>query len=228
MKEQKAWLHSHFVTLTYSDEFVPRTESGLMTFDKSHHQNLFKTLRKNKLRCSYFLCAEYGTYGRRPHYHAIINHNSGELPEMLSLHWRLGLVDCRDTIPERIRYVTGYLTYNDFVDVYKGEGDQMAPYRCMSQGIGMNYLTPEMVTYLKSALSYSVKDSDVNARVGIPRYFRDKVFDDSHRIYMRRMIGNLFEEERAKMTLADDLEQVEAYKQAVDSQKYRYHSKRSL
>lgn len=80
-----------FVTLTYNNEKLPKTEQGLMTLKKRDMQLYKKRLRKyiakNNEACHYwqnpktgkiekpirtFECGEYGPKGGRPHYHQII------------------------------------------------------------------------------------------------------------------------------------------------------------
>lgn len=72
----EAQLHStnSFITLTYSDDFLPSD----LSLDKSHFQNFMKRLRfanpDKKIR--FYACGEYGENLSRPHYHAIIfNHD---------------------------------------------------------------------------------------------------------------------------------------------------------
>lgn len=59
-----------FITLTYSDEFLPKNSS----LDVTHFQKFMKRLRRNfpdrKIR--FFHCGEYGESTRRPHYHACL------------------------------------------------------------------------------------------------------------------------------------------------------------
>lgn len=58
-----------FVTLTYSDDHLPRN-GGLV---KRHYQNFMKRLRKKYgAGIRYFHCGEYGDASNRPHYHAIL------------------------------------------------------------------------------------------------------------------------------------------------------------
>jgi len=60
-----------FWTLTYSDDFVPKTEGGLPTLDTKELTDFMKRLRfdyqPSKLR--YFNVGEYGDITQRPHYH---------------------------------------------------------------------------------------------------------------------------------------------------------------
>lgn len=73
-QHEKTSKSSFFVTLTYSTQFVPLCDNGLMTLDKRDCQLYFKKLRKaNPLaKLSYYLAAEYGTKSKRPHYHIIL------------------------------------------------------------------------------------------------------------------------------------------------------------
>lgn len=93
LHERESWQDSLFLTLTYSDEFVPVGQHGLLTLKKEHLQLFFKRLRHHlRIQYSlyntsgrrrplkryfhfplkYFACGEYGEETERPHYHAII------------------------------------------------------------------------------------------------------------------------------------------------------------
>ena len=69
-----------FITLTYSEDYVPVTETGYRTLSKRDLQLFMKRLRVNlerfkKRKCPirFYACGEYGTRGtERPHYHIII------------------------------------------------------------------------------------------------------------------------------------------------------------
>lgn len=58
-----------FITLTYNDDKIPEGE----TLEYRDYQLFMKSLRK-KLRTPvrFFMCGEYGSQTRRPHYHAIL------------------------------------------------------------------------------------------------------------------------------------------------------------
>lgn len=67
------WDSSLFITLTYSDEHLPKNRS----LNKKHVQDFIKRLKKfmgssreNPIRQSY--CGEYGERTKRPHYHLIL------------------------------------------------------------------------------------------------------------------------------------------------------------
>lgn len=74
---------NYFVTLTYSDLYVPRNAFGLnlntgevverLTLSKEHVQKFMKRLRR-RLDCPvrYYCAGEYGDQTERPHYHLIL------------------------------------------------------------------------------------------------------------------------------------------------------------
>lgn len=69
MHEASLYEHNCFITLTYSDEFLPRDGS----LSVRHFQLFMKRLRKrfgDGIR--FFHCGEYGEKFRRPHYHALL------------------------------------------------------------------------------------------------------------------------------------------------------------
>lgn len=77
-----------FLTLTYDDDHIPRSPSGLPTLRYEHVQTFFKDLRAyfdyeykklkkkgskcKKVKISYYYCGEYGEETLRPHYHVIL------------------------------------------------------------------------------------------------------------------------------------------------------------
>ena len=69
MHEASLYKRNCFITLTYSNEYLPPN----MSLVKSDFQKFMKRLRK---RCGssvrYYYCGEYGENFGRPHYHAIL------------------------------------------------------------------------------------------------------------------------------------------------------------
>ncbi len=68
--EASLYEDNSFITLTYSDEFLPRGGSLV----KKHFQDFMKRLRKrfSDSRIRYFHCGEYGERYHRPHFHACL------------------------------------------------------------------------------------------------------------------------------------------------------------
>lgn len=72
---------SSFVTLTYSDEFLPtvhhpETDTWIPTLEKSHAKNWIRSVRRKAMHLGlpkrFFMAGEYGTKTGRPHYHVIL------------------------------------------------------------------------------------------------------------------------------------------------------------
>lgn len=118
-----------FITLTYSDENLPPSQS----LSKRELQQFFKRLRKHlqvrKIR--YYACGEYGEQTLRPHYHAVI---FGWEPDDLKTYgpsrggskllekiWGLGLVSVGPVNYQTCAYTARYVTK-------KVSGPQAAPY----------------------------------------------------------------------------------------------------
>lgn len=158
----ETWLHdfNSFVTLTYSDEFLP---SGSLA-SKSDIQKFIKRLRQAPrdfgfapLPFKYYIVSEYGSKFGRPHYHGIIFGLDFHLPNWLpyfvklsdkgfpiySSHvlekvWKNGFLSFDRVTPRDIAYVTKYIS--------KSSGENFSLY---SRGLGKglffdanNELTP--------------------------------------------------------------------------------------
>jgi len=163
MHEASQHEDSCFVTLTYSDEFLP--ENGSLCL---RDMTLWlKRLRKSG-RFRYFYCAEYGETRLRPHYHALLfgrdfpdrvsgpPSKSGEpqwLSDQLDASWKLG--DCYlgnvtfESAAYVARYVTKKVTGSRAAEHYQrvvpqtGELVQVSPeFACMSRrpGIGRGWI----------------------------------------------------------------------------------------
>lgn len=98
---------STFVTLTYSDEFLPK-DGNLSTRDFT----LFmKRLRRKfeHLQLRFYGVGEYGSNTRRPHYHLAIFGIGPEYHDYVSKIWGKGHVLCGDLNKNSARYITGYI-----------------------------------------------------------------------------------------------------------------------
>lgn len=111
-----------FVTLTYSDEFLPRTSSGLPTLDRGHLQAFLKRLRAkwDLGRLRFYAVGEYGDVTERPHYHLAVfglpscirKRRSGRCCaacDAVSSAWGMGHVSVDTLLPESAAYVAGYV-----------------------------------------------------------------------------------------------------------------------
>lgn len=126
---------SMFITLTHSDETLPRTQSGLPTLDKTLVPDFIKKLRfhingRKKItdpdykRIGVVYCGEYGDKDQRPHYHLIIfgyefddqrywrttkkgypQYRSAKLDAL----WGLGNAEIGEVTPASCTYVASYI-----------------------------------------------------------------------------------------------------------------------
>lgn len=187
-----------FFTLTYDDESLPIKDCSRITgypviapcVDKRDVQLFIKRLRKkfktSKIR--YFIVSEYGPTTFRPHYHGIIfnlPYNGYDL-QMLSAKvnkelrpiWNNGNILVDSVTFGRISYVTKYMLCVTDLPPYLPK-----PFRLMSRnpGIGSSYFNKsERMFWHRSTLSnYYPHD---NLKLRLPRYYKDKIFDDAMKL----------------------------------------------
>ncbi len=146
-----------FITLTYSDEFLPSDGS----LNKKHFQDFMKRLRSRFVgrRIRYFHAGEYGSKYRRPHYHACLFNfdfqdkklfkmaNGVRLytSDILDSVWKFGYCTVGSLTFESAAYVaryimkkvTGDLAAEHYLgcDDFTGEVTELLPeYQTMSRG----------------------------------------------------------------------------------------------
>lgn len=191
MHEKQLHNRSSFVTLTYSNEFLP--EGG--TLVKRDHQLFMKKLRK---RCGdgirFYMCGEYGTRSKRPHYHYIFfNHDfddkkfhavakRGEklyTSALLSELWPYGYNVIGDVTLESCAYVARYVVEkitgekaNAHYEVVTSDGvvvNRVPEFTCMSRRPGIAadwYMRYGVQSHLSG--DFAVMDGK---RVRMPRYY---------------------------------------------------------
>lgn len=126
--EALAHENTAFLTLTYDDENVPKTDKGNYTLSPSDLRDFWKRLRKRfaPQRLRYFAVGEYGHEGKRgwnPHYHAALygiaclgkiyragtgNRCYCEICESVREVWGKGNVSLDNLQPESAAYICGY------------------------------------------------------------------------------------------------------------------------
>lgn len=192
-QEQKVSNTSHFITLTYADEYLPfEYTTGEATLCPDDLQRFLKRLRKDneqfKYRTSkpirFYAVGEYGEMGSRPHYHALVFNAEVQAIDRLNKTWPVGRVDVGRVEPASIGYVSGYV-FKRFEDY----GNRIAPFARMSRrpGIGLNYLEknkqwhkPENLPEFTQELNrFHIMDNGHTRR--LPRYYKEKVFTSGDR-----------------------------------------------
>lgn len=165
-----------FLTLTYSDDYLPIGGS----LRKKDLQNFYKRLRRNiSPKIKHYSVGEYGDESGRPHYHCLI---FGWYPddaymveavprrvssELLEDVWPFGMVDVGIVQPESIKYVCGYVMKKLYgVKADNTYGSNEHPFAIMSKGIGLEYAFDNK-NRIRKDLSVIRHGEDR----GLPRYF---------------------------------------------------------
>lgn len=183
--EDRQHIESHFVTLTYSDNNLPRDDCGYPTLVKADLQNYFKRLRFNTgKKIKYFACGEYGGRTNRPHYHAVIY---GASQDEIINAWRLngnnlGHVHLGTVSNASARYVANYLCKSVATGLSPSQAKE---FQVMSVGLGKAYLSPDMIKWHReNAANYVAAIGKV--KQSLPRYYKDKIFTKEERIEFGR------------------------------------------
>jgi len=174
-----------FITLTYDTDHVPISPHGFMTLDKSAFPNFMKRLRKLApgVKMRYYASGEYGDERRRPHYHAIVFGCPDD--NLFHTAWALGgvsfgRVDVDQVTGRSIAYTVGYINKSDWQKIHSRD-DRVPEFSLMSKGLGANYVTPAIVAYHKADLSRNYLSKPGGDRIAMPRYYRERIFDDDER-----------------------------------------------
>ena len=165
-----------FVTLTYADEFLPYSETGLPAVSRSDFTNFMKRFRKlvGLQGIKYFACSEYGPMTFRPHYHMLLWNIPGINKEALSLAlletWTKGFIQVDPVNDERIRYVVKYQLElpSEFTNDYE------PVFRMMSKGIGKGYVDKNQVYHRGRLDRYFYRDGEFH--YPLPRYWSEKLY----------------------------------------------------
>lgn len=196
-QEEKLWQTAAFITVTYREEEVP-VGDGHLSLHKKDHTNFMKRLRtslhrlgyrtmddNNKpkaLKLVYFMCGEYGTKTRRPHFHYIMFN----LPDVFIYDWQYlqsiwghGNIRIDPCTRGTMSYVAGYVNKPVHHDLHLNEFRE-PEFRLASKGIGANYLTPERIKHLKKVLRPYLTVEN-GRKIRMPRYYKDKVFNDEEK-----------------------------------------------
>ena len=166
--ELKSHEKAVFITLTYSDENVPK--DGVSIRDC---QLFLKRLRKtHKLR--YYLVSEYGTNTRRPHYHAIIFGLSSADINIIDSAWSKGFVSVGNVNSASINYTTKYMITKDIED----DDTVNKPFSLMSRKpmLGSNYVD-NMADWHKADLTRNYSPDKGGKKMPLHRGYREKIYD---------------------------------------------------
>lgn len=194
-----------FITLTYDEANVPRTQYGHHTLNKRDVQNYIKRLRNDHVKyvskelnikkkyvkdhskpIRYYAVGEYGTKTERPHYHILLfNYDIANLSP-ISKQWKntnygntLGHVDIGTVTGSSINYVTKYM----FKDFDRKTDTRNPPFSLMSKKpiIGYNYIKTYGSWHTENE---DLTTADINGRVRrIPKAYLYKLWTKKEQVY---------------------------------------------
>lgn len=194
LQEDKRSASAHFVTLTYATHSVPISPNGFLTLDKTAFPRFMKRLRKivsngnsnfgpplgpvPKLK--YYACGEYGSKNLRPHYHAIIFGVPDD--SMFFDAWTLdgvpiGDIHVGNVSGNSVAYCMKYIDKRSNIGLHERD-DRVKEFALMSKGLGSNYVNDSTQAYHKADLSRNYLTVDGGIRIALPRYYRERLFDD--------------------------------------------------
>ena len=182
-----------WLTLQYSDDYVPRFPDGEMCFSKEHCHGFFEKLRKryskDKLTFKHFLVSEYGPNAtHRPHYHCLLMVYSDkslsdlylirrEMREfILEKAWPYGHVTEKSFHGRVLRYLTKYCLKPELL----GQYHTMKPFTLISRGIGLSLLDripSHQIEQMKESLDFTYRYG--LGKIKLPRYYVDRILPHS-------------------------------------------------
>ena len=178
--EMSYCVSAHFVTLTYDDRNVPFSEFGYNSLDYKDTQKYWKRVRKampnGSKKIKYFLVGEYGSKTYRPHYHAIVFNG---IESLLRDSWTLGMSHIGNVTDASLYYTLKYC-FKNVIDDQDDDDDRVKSKALMSKNLGLSYLTDDVIKYYHDDVSRPMRLLG-NRIVGLPRYYRDKIFDDGQK-----------------------------------------------
>lgn len=182
-QESLRWEKQFFVTLTYNTDHVPITPNGFLTLDKDHPTKFFKRLRKSAGKLRYYLCGEYGTNKKRPHYHAIIFGNETLHENDIITAWQdpatktpFGDVYFGNVEAGSIRYTVAYYDKGIWKPAHRRD-DRIPEYSTMSQGLGSNWLTTKQANHLIANPDKGYLYDREGKKIAIPAYYKKRLYD---------------------------------------------------
>lgn len=162
---------SLFVTLTYSDRYLPA--GGYLV--KRHLQLFMKRLRKRlPQRLRYYAVGEYGTKTERPHYHLLLFNIESSDQSQIRKAWPFGIVHIGTVNEASIMYCLKYI-----VQPQQKKDSRPKPFTLMSRayGIGGKYLTDAMVDYHKeTGNTFCLLNGE---KVRMSRFYKSKIWNQT-------------------------------------------------
>lgn len=209
-QEGKQHRMSSFVTLTYETQNLPKSQNGFSTLSKTDIQKFFKRLRKfhekRKLgsKIIYYVAGEYGSTYKRPHYHIILfNAFNDDVIRAWSLDNKpIGFVHFGNISDASIGYTLKYISKKLINKKTHARDDRQKEFQLCSKGIGLAYLTDAIKKWHRADPAdrcYAVIED--GKKISLPRYFRDKIFDDNDKALISDKLSSIAMEKEYQLYL---------------------------
>lgn len=194
LEEVKVSKITAFVTLTYDDDHLPLSASGVPTLCPAHLTKLFKDLRYRIDSFRYFACGEYGDTFGRPHAHLLLFYNGlsslKEIEDAFSECWFYGHIKFEPGITAgRAKYCAKYSMKNIGFDY----GDVVPPFARMSRrpGIGKAFKdNKSLIAKMRRLDQWVVHDYQGTPYV-LPRYYKEHLYSkdeiDTHSLLVEKL-----------------------------------------
>lgn len=168
-----------FCTLTYNQQSLPFSSSGVPTLYKRDAQLFFKRLRKDlDYPIRYFCVGEYGTQTSRPHLHTIIFGLKLQDDYKVAKAWQNGFVDVRPFLSGCSEYVAGYvqkkLYGTESIDIREPE------FMTCSRSLGLQYFIDHFNEVDPDKPLFRFKQGTVAVPRTFRRYASDPGFCHAH------------------------------------------------
>lgn len=165
--------------------------------------SFFKRLRKTQpnVAIKYYAVGEYGSQTKRPHYHMILynivapmypiaadkNGNMKYLCPTIEKCWPFGTVDIGGLTSDSAAYCAKYVSKPRRIPEHKRD-DRQKEFSIMSKGLGDNYITDATRKYHKSDLSRNYLTLPGGYMKALPKYYRDRLYDEDERNVQNKRI----------------------------------------
>lgn len=209
MQQEKVSMSAYFVTLTYANEKVPRTQNGFMGLSKKDLQLFFKRLRKSheidgkvpEYPIRYYAVGEYGGKTYRPHYHIILFNADLELmigkkySDMVRrgimpldgyypfkcFQWDAGHMTLGEVNNASVGYTLKYVTKKKRIPMHRND-DRQVEFALMSKRMGKNYVTEQIIKWHKEdLLNRMYLTIEDGKKIAMPRYLKDLIYTREER-----------------------------------------------
>jgi len=216
MEEKRQSFSSFFVTLTYDDKHLPRTDTGC-TINKNDHFEFIKNLKElekpknlasrsyiskeefdrktygiiQTAKFKYYGVSEYGDLKGRSHWHYIL-FNIIDI-DNIALAWGKGKVDVdSDVNVNNIDYVLKYMI-KDHSNINYENRDKEKSF--MSKGLGLSVADSNFQNYIRQPQNNQVLNQR-GTKIPLPRYYRKKLLSEEEQQEKNQYIAQQVQEQK--------------------------------